>query len=153
MKERKYGDIIAQFQFRTYFRENIALSTINLLHRNCKFRWPGSNAKWTSRGVYPVPDPFEVGTLPNRTRFFAGPKIGPCWERINKRPISLDPFWIGSIWNQLCLNMALKGVFDWPYSAIRINGRNSTNHLFWLSLSVEPPPPPPQEKLERPCSD
>ena len=31
MKERKYGEIIAQFQFLTYFRENIALSTINLL--------------------------------------------------------------------------------------------------------------------------
>ena len=45
MKERKYGEIIAQFQFLTYFRENIALSTINLLLRNCKFRWPGSNAK------------------------------------------------------------------------------------------------------------
>ena len=45
MKERKYGEIIAQFQFLTYFRENIALSTINLLLRNC-------------RGVYPMPDPF-----------------------------------------------------------------------------------------------
>ena len=45
MKERKYGEIFAQFQFLTYFRENIALSTINLLLRNCKFRWPGSNAK------------------------------------------------------------------------------------------------------------
>ena len=45
IKERKYGEIIAQFQFLTYFRENIALSTINLLLRNC-------------RGVYPMPDPF-----------------------------------------------------------------------------------------------
>ena len=45
MKERKYGEIIAQFQFLTYFRENIALSTINLLLRNCKFRWPGNTAK------------------------------------------------------------------------------------------------------------
>ena len=45
MKERKYGEIFAQFQFLTYFRENIALSTINLLLRNCKFRWPGNTAK------------------------------------------------------------------------------------------------------------
>ena len=45
MKERKYGEIIAQFQFLTYFRENIALSTINLLLSNCKFRWPGNTAK------------------------------------------------------------------------------------------------------------
>lgn len=37
VKERKYGDIIAEFQFLTYFRENIALSTINLLLRNSKF--------------------------------------------------------------------------------------------------------------------
>ena len=45
MKELKYGDIIVQFQFLTYFRQNMALSTIKLLLRNSKFRWPASTAK------------------------------------------------------------------------------------------------------------
>ena len=54
----------------------------------------------------------ESERFQNRTRLTAGPKIGPYWEPINKRRISLDSFWIGSIWSQLCLNMALKGVFD-----------------------------------------
>lgn len=45
VKELKYGDITVQFQFLTYFRQNMALSTINLVLRNCKFRWPGSSAE------------------------------------------------------------------------------------------------------------
>lgn len=58
----------------------------------------------------PYARPILSGKASKMEPDFAGPKIGPYWKRINKRPISLDSFWIGSIWNQLCLNIALKSV-------------------------------------------
>ena len=75
-----------------------------------------------------MPDPFCVGKLPKWNPLFAGPKIGPYWERINKRPISLDSFWIGSIWNQLCLNIALKSV------SVRLTVFRNKNKITFFSF-------------------
>ena len=67
--------------------------------------------KGTGPGVYTVTNPFGTGTVP---------KTGPAFleadreridgtvsrSRVNKRPIRHD-FWIGTIWNQSRVNIAL----------------------------------------------
>ena len=139
MKERKYGEIIAQFQFLTYFRENIALSTINLLLRNC-------------RGVYPMPNPFWVGKLP-----FPSTTVNDCIINMNKSQnqkvfsttsqpskSSFSPF--GPFYRpKWLISLPFQIPETWKWYPLRAE----PPRLSIIGTTPPPPPPPPRLGLWR----